>query len=251
MAPKKAAEAGKRKRKLILLEDKREIICKHDAGVRLVDLAREYARNTSTIATILEDKERIMGRDTAKGVTNIIKNWLAVMDQVENLLLLWIREKVRAGDTVTQAVICAKARALHADLTSQQPAASQEEFKASHGWFNRFRQRCCIHSVLRQGKAASSDLQAAENFAPEFLEIVISEGYLPEQVFNCDAHPPGLEDDLLEEFQFIRKDLPSTQHHTTHPAHGPAADFEFQEALHEGDVPEMPGHDRWFWHHPG
>ncbi|CAH2300457.1 tigger transposable element-derived 1-like [Pelobates cultripes] len=36
------------------------------------------------------------------------------------------------------------------------------------------------------GEAASSDIAAAEEFATEFLEVIVSGGYLPQQVFNCD-----------------------------------------------------------------
>ena len=43
-----------------------------------------------------------------------------------------------------------------------------------------------IHSVVKHGEAASSDVTAAEEFATEFLEVVMTEGYRPEQVFNCD-----------------------------------------------------------------
>nr|XP_034958025.1 MAPK-interacting and spindle-stabilizing protein-like isoform X1 [Zootoca vivipara] len=186
MAPKKPAESGKRKRELILLEVKQGIIRKHEQGMRVVDLAREYRKSASTIATILKDKERIKGRETAKGVTILTKKRPAIMDEVEKLLLLWIREKERAGDTVTSTLVCAKARALHADLIAQQPGTSHEEFKASRGWFEKFKMRSGIRSVVRHGEAASSDLAAAEEFATEFLETVTAEGYLPEQVSNCD-----------------------------------------------------------------
>ncbi|XP_053129291.1 tigger transposable element-derived protein 1-like [Hemicordylus capensis] len=216
MAPKKPAESGKRKRELILLEVKQDIIRKHEQGMRVVDLAREYGRSASTIVTILKDKERIMGRETAKGVTILTKNRPAIMDEVEKLLLLWIHEKERAGDTVTSAVVCAKARALHADLIAQQPGTSHEEFKASHGWFEKFKMTSGIRSVVWHGEAASSDLAAAEEFATEFLETVTAKGYLPEQVFNCDE--TGLFWKRMPRRTFI------TQEETKMPGHKPMKD---------------------------
>ncbi|XP_034987686.1 tigger transposable element-derived protein 1 [Zootoca vivipara] len=192
MGPKKAApaeaEAGKRTKEKITLEMKKEIIRKHNGGVRVTDLAREYGRNPSTIATILKMREKILATDVAKGVTRIVKNRPAVLEEVEKLLLIWMEEKQRAGATVTEAVICEKAKALHAALVQQQPGTSAESevFKASRGWFERFRIRSGIHSVVRHGEAASSDVPAAEDFATEFLEVVKTQGYLPQKIFNCN-----------------------------------------------------------------
>ncbi|CAH2306934.1 tigger transposable element-derived 1-like [Pelobates cultripes] len=188
MAPKKAAEAGKRKKEMILLEDKKEIIRKHEGGMRLTDLAKEYGRSASTISTILKMKEKITGRNAAKRVTRVSKQRPPVLEEVEKLPLLWIEQKQRAGNSVTKAIICEKAKALHADLLKQQPgmSANAESFKASRGWLERFKSRSGIHSVVRHREAASSDVAAAEEFATEFLEVIVSEGYLPQQVFNCD-----------------------------------------------------------------
>ncbi|CAH2322197.1 tigger transposable element-derived 1-like [Pelobates cultripes] len=224
-------------------------------------------------------KEKISGRDAAKGVTRVSKQRPPVLEEVEKLLLLWIEQKQRAGDSVTKAIICEKAKALHVDLLKQQPgtSADAEGFKASREWFKRFKTRSGIHSVVRHGEAASSDAAAAEEFATEFLEVIVSEGYFPQQwgqikpllvyhsenpwafkkhkvnkeqlsvlwqsnpkawvtrllfvkwvnaVFgpavkkylvdnnlplkamllmdNAPAHPPGLEEDLLEDFNFIK-----------------------------------------------
>ncbi|CAI5790600.1 transposable element-derived 1-like [Podarcis lilfordi] len=220
MGPKKtaAAEAGERKKEKVTLEMKKEIIRKHDGGMRVTDLAREYGRNPSTIGTILKMREKILATDAAKGVTRIVKNRPAVLEEVEKLLLIWLEEKQRAGDTVTEAVICEKAKALHADLIREQPGTSGEPevFKASRGWFDRFKTRSGIHSVVRHGEAASSDVPAAEDFALEFLEVVKTEGYVPQQVFNCDE--TGLFWKRMPKRTFI------TQEEAKLPGHKPMKD---------------------------
>ena len=187
MAPKKTAEAGKRKKEMILLEVKKEIIRKHEGGMRLTDLAKEYGKSASTIATILKMKEKIAGRDAAKGVTRVSKQWPPVLE-VEKLLLLWVEEKQHAGDTVTEVIICEKAKSLYNDLLDQQPgtSANADGFKASRRWFKRFKTRSGIHCVVRHREATSSNVAAAEEFATEFLEVMVSEGYFPQQVFSCD-----------------------------------------------------------------
>ncbi|CAH2253841.1 tigger transposable element-derived 1-like [Pelobates cultripes] len=103
--------------------------------MRLTDPTKEYGRNASTIATILKVKEKITGMDAAKGIARVSKQQPPVVEEVEKLLLLWIEQKQCAVDTVTEVIICEKAKALHADLLNQQPgtSADAEGFKASRG----------------------------------------------------------------------------------------------------------------------
>jgi len=41
------------------------------------------------------------------------------------------------------------------DITRDTPGTSAEEFKASKGWFDNFKKRTEIHSVVRHGEATS------------------------------------------------------------------------------------------------
>ncbi|GIY54167.1 tigger transposable element-derived protein 1 [Caerostris darwini] len=63
---------------------------------------------------------------------------------MEKLLMVWVTEKQLQGDTLTQTIICEKARAIYGDLLKQTPQtsideASEESFKASRGWFENFK----------------------------------------------------------------------------------------------------------------
>ena len=40
--------------------------------------------------------------------------------------------------------------------------------------------------MVRHGEAASSNKDAAEKFVEKFKDFVDREGFIPEQVFNCD-----------------------------------------------------------------
>jgi len=53
--------------------------------------------------------------------------------EVEKLLMVWINEKQLAGDSVSEAINCKKARLLYSDITRDTPGSSAEEFKASKG----------------------------------------------------------------------------------------------------------------------
>ena len=43
-----------------------------------------------------------------------------------------------------------------------------------------------LYSVVRHGEAASADQDAAEKFVGKFKNFVESEGFTPDQVFNCN-----------------------------------------------------------------
>lgn len=150
---------GKKVLKKITIELKKEIVKKHECGTRVTDLALEYKMAKSTISTILKNKDAIKGADVAKGVTVLTKQRTQALEDVEKLLLVWLNEKQLAGDRVSEAMICEKARKLHSDLLQENPStsATSNEFKASRGWFDKFRKRSGIHSVVRHGEASNSD----------------------------------------------------------------------------------------------
>lgn len=81
--------------------------------------------------------------------------------------MVWLTEKPLADDTVTEAVICEKARTIYTDLWQQTPGTSTDEasgepFKESCGWFENFTKRTGILSVVNNGEAASADMKTAE-----------------------------------------------------------------------------------------
>lgn len=53
-----------------------------------MELARQYQRSTSTICTILRQKEAIKGLTAARGVKIMSKLWTAVHEKMENPLIV-------------------------------------------------------------------------------------------------------------------------------------------------------------------
>ena len=85
MGPKKASASGgsgeKRKKVSLALEIKQEIIAKHERGVHVSDLAKQYGRNMSTI---LKQKDAIKAVKPSKGITKRILGYhQQVVDFVE------------------------------------------------------------------------------------------------------------------------------------------------------------------------
>ncbi|XP_066955686.1 tigger transposable element-derived protein 1-like [Macrobrachium rosenbergii] len=123
-----------------------------------MDLARQYDRTASTVCIILKQKELIKAIKPANGIKIISKLLTSAHEEMEKLLLVWLNEKQLTGDTMTESIPCEKAKDIYMDLVQKM-----------HG-----------------EAAASSDVKAAEEFVKSFAELVEADGYVAQQVFNCD-----------------------------------------------------------------
>ena len=171
------------------IELKKEIIAKFENGVRVSDLATQYGMAKSTISTFLKNKDAIKAADVAKGVTSVVcKQRPQIIDKIEKLLVIFIKEKEIAGNSISEGIICEKALEIYNDLLKETPCTSVKgesafTFKASRGWFEKFKHRSGIHSVTRHEKAASSNKEVAVKY---IADNVNAEGFLPQQLFSYD-----------------------------------------------------------------
>ena len=93
-----------------MIDIKKEIISKYENGVRVSDLATQFGMVKSTVCTILKNRETIKKADVARGVTVITKQRSQTIEEVEKLLLIWINDNILAGKSVSDGMICEKAR---------------------------------------------------------------------------------------------------------------------------------------------
>ncbi|UYV79752.1 hypothetical protein LAZ67_18000559 [Cordylochernes scorpioides] len=127
MDRKKVCKKSSAKKNMMSIELKREIIEKHEQGVRVVDMSRQYGRSTSMICSVLKRKESINSVTPAKGLMIISKLRTSLHENMEKLLMVWVTEKQLQGDTLTQTIICEKAKAIYGDLLKQTPQTSIDE----------------------------------------------------------------------------------------------------------------------------
>ena len=106
MGPKKDNDSSKVKRKNtnIMIDVKKEIIAKHENGVRVSDLATQFGMAKSMICTILKNRETIKKADVARGVTVITQHRSQTTEEEEKLLLIWINDNMLAGNSVSELV---------------------------------------------------------------------------------------------------------------------------------------------------
>jgi hypothetical protein len=91
--------------KRITIEVKKEIIAKHENGVRASDLATQFGMAKSKTCTILKNKETIKGANFARGVTVLTKQRSQAIEKVEKLLLIFTNEKMFSDDSVCVGII--------------------------------------------------------------------------------------------------------------------------------------------------
>ncbi|GFU45088.1 tigger transposable element-derived protein 1 [Nephila pilipes] len=182
MDPKVKDKTGEKKKpkKMISMETKHEIIAKHERGVRIIDLANEYGCNPSTISTIIKQKEAIKKLQLSKGVTNISKLRTNIHDEMEQLLLLWIKEKQLAGDSISEAIICEKAGAIFQDLKRD---VTETEGESSQGG-----ERSKLLTILRN-EVAFIQLFVMEKHLVEILRwLKISLKFLKNSLVKKDIY---------------------------------------------------------------
>ncbi|GFY38622.1 tigger transposable element-derived protein 1 [Trichonephila inaurata madagascariensis] len=121
-------------------------------------------------------------------------------------------------DVTSMPIIQEKARKILEKLKELTPGSSSEEleFKATTGWFIKFKRRSRIKHVLMHGESASADKEAAANLWLNFQEFIETEGYRLQQIFNCDE--TGLFWKRMPNRTYITKDEKSV------PGHKPMKD---------------------------
>ena len=107
------------------IELKKDIIQKHENGIRVIELARLYDRSMSTICTLLKQKDAIKNATSAKGTTILSQLRTDFHEEIEKLLFVWLKDKELANDTMTEGMTCEKVRTIYADLKREAALTSE------------------------------------------------------------------------------------------------------------------------------
>lgn len=172
------------------MECKLNIIKDFEAKVKICELAKKFDLPESTVRTVVKGKEKIMTavKDSQSLNSSIIRKRHGIIAQMETLLQSWCDNQVRVKNCpVDQNTVCFQAKQIFEKLKEEAgEAAENEVFKASNGWFSRFKSRCNWHSIAESGEAASADKETASLY-PEKLKTMIDEGgYTSQTIFNVD-----------------------------------------------------------------
>ncbi len=174
-----------RKRKAITLETKYQVISKRAKSEKPSDLMQEYGLASSTISTILKQKEKIIaeyesnedngGRRNQKTTKIKPSSYKDIDSAVEE----WFRQTI----TIHNVVIGGPE--IQAQAMKYAGFLSHPEFKASNGWLQRFRERNSISFKTIVGEAGLVDKVVTDHYLNEVLPGLLA-CYEPQNIYNAD-----------------------------------------------------------------
>jgi len=129
------------KRKAITLETKYEVISKRYKGAKACDLMQEYDLASSTVATIMKNKEKILAEyesNAAGSERNQASSRIKqpTYQDIDNAVKEWFWQTISINKNVVISGPEIQNQALKYASILNHP-----EFKASNGWLQRFKER--------------------------------------------------------------------------------------------------------------
>lgn len=156
----------RRLKKKIPIKLKKEIVKKFHAGVKIKALMKEYNLCQSTISTIVKQSE-ILEKIDVNDNSNTVEKGRELIMKMEKLLLIWLKENQMEFDGFSMHCICERAKRIFDELKINSPSTAEtryDDFKASKGWFERFKNRCELEKVLCSKKYGNADKEEADFF---------------------------------------------------------------------------------------
>ncbi|XP_044522035.1 uncharacterized protein LOC123238854 [Gracilinanus agilis] len=152
----------KKKRLVITLEQKFDVIERHERGHSNSKIGRDIGMPESTVRNIIkhagEIKKKGKVASTFCGLQTTTRNRSITMIEMERLLAVWIEDCNQKCIPLTRAAIQTKASSLFKAVKENgNEMDSEETFAASVGWFNRFKNRLQLHNAKITREAASAD----------------------------------------------------------------------------------------------
>ncbi|CAL4077738.1 unnamed protein product, partial [Meganyctiphanes norvegica] len=170
------------KRGALSLETKVEVIKRIQGGEKQVDLAMEYNVGRSTLSFIMKNSERFLAVwKNGKFHPDSKRLRGAQREDVEEALYEWYKQALKNHTPVSGPILCMKAKDFAAKL-------GYSEFKATHGWLDRFKHRKSI--VLGRGKNKDRDpLEEVDELKGDFAGQVLPSALMEfeaNDVFHAD-----------------------------------------------------------------
>ena len=166
MAPTPLSSQVKRKRLVLTLPKKIELVKRMEKGESRAKLMTEYGVGSSTLYDLKKRKDELLSFVTStESPTGKIQKRKTLkgpkMQDLDSALYLWFQARRSDGKAVSGAALIDEAKKLKEIL------GIEGECNFSVGWLRNFKER---HGILRlkvQGERNSVDQNAAENFTEE------------------------------------------------------------------------------------
>ena len=156
-----------------------------EKNFRTIEIVDQTNFAESTIRGIVSRKEEIKDAYTSlqkRSVSNQSRLRDSKILKMEDHLYVWICDCNDKNIYIDGVMIQSKAKKL---MTSCYPNETYD-FKASDGWYQKFRTRYNLHKVSCLGEIASAVTEAAEEFKLWFSDFFKKTEYRSDQIYNAD-----------------------------------------------------------------
>jgi hypothetical protein len=141
------------------------------------ELAVIYKIKQNTVSDILKKKDKWLLVNPESEEANKQRERLPAFPQVEEALALWITNALDAELIINGDILREKAKIFAQGFEIN-------NFTASNGWINKFKQRHHLKEYVKWGEAQSAPLETLEEERKILREIISN--YDLNDVFNCD-----------------------------------------------------------------
>lgn len=172
--------SNKRKRVVLSIREKCDILNKLDQGESMTKLSKEYGVGKSTMSDIKKQRASILSFFTnmdANGSSERKTMRQSENVEVDKAVYQWYCEMKNQGIPVTGPHICEKALYFNEKLNGGR------NFKASPGWLMRFKSR---HGIQKSTNSTETNEHTPTTFRNKFSEILLKENFNEENVYSAD-----------------------------------------------------------------
>jgi hypothetical protein len=141
------------------------------------ELATIYKIKQNTVSDILKKKDKWLLVNPESEEANKQKERAPCFPQVEEALAVWTTNALAAELVINGDILREKAKVFA-------QAFEIDNFMASNGWLNKFKQRHHLKEYVKWGEAKSAPLETLDEERRSLREII--ENYDLDDVFNCD-----------------------------------------------------------------
>nr|XP_042907454.1 tigger transposable element-derived protein 4-like [Parasteatoda tepidariorum] len=164
------------KRKCLTIKEKNLILQEVDRGVKKKDIASKFGIPSSSLSTIIRNRDKIENNDLPNPCSKRLKT--CVYEDVNEAVLKWIHAMRDKNVPISGPLITEKAMQFA-------KALGHDEFRGSSGWLDKFKRKQGIVGKVMSGESNDVSDKDCESWIAETLNKILKD-YKPENIFNAD-----------------------------------------------------------------
>ena len=174
-------ERPRKRRMQLTLQSKQEICQWKQANPNLTldELAEKYGCDRSTVSKILKTKTEWLSMQLTQSQAKTKVNRSVKFEELETSLAIWTQRVLLQNAILTDELMQLQAKKFARLLN-----ISENDFKASNGWLDKFKKWHGICWFKIQGESESAPIELLPEQRQKLVELLMQ--YRPEDVYNAD-----------------------------------------------------------------